>query len=146
MKAYKLLRLRKNGTLSSLFIDKTKILPLNKWLKAEAHPTKGYAFRPGYHCLRKPEAPHLTMEGRVWCEVEIEDFLTIKRPPSQGDIWFLCEWMKITKIITEPSTRLQNYYQCAQCGNCVNVSVLRGKCEICNSRKWIPCTTHTKTK
>ena len=98
MKAYKLLRLRKNGTLSPLFINKKQIIPLNKWMPAEAHLTKGFAFRPGWHCTHAPKAPHLSKKGRIWCEVEIDDFQEIKRPKSQGGKWFLANKMRINKI------------------------------------------------
>ena len=42
--------------------------------------------------------------------------------------------------------RLQNYYECIGCGNCVDVTVQRGKCEICGSQKWIAKTTYTIDK
>lgn len=47
IKGYKLLRLRKDGTLGPLFINARMRIPVGKWLKAESHPTKGYALRPG---------------------------------------------------------------------------------------------------
>ena len=53
MKAYKLMRMRKDGTLGSLFINKSCI-PLGKWLEARS-PDKGYAHRPGWRTF-KPEA------------------------------------------------------------------------------------------
>lgn len=99
MIAYKLLRLRKNGLLSPLFINKKQIIPLNKWLKAEPHLTKGFAFRPGWHCTNSCNAPHLKMEGRIWCEVEIKNFKELKRPASQGGMWYLSNWMRVKKII-----------------------------------------------
>ena len=43
------------------------------WLDAEEHPTKGFAFRKGFHCTLKPIAPHLSTKNRCWVEVEIED-------------------------------------------------------------------------
>jgi len=41
MIAYKLMRLRKDGTLGSLFINKKKVYPIGEWLEAEFIPTKG---------------------------------------------------------------------------------------------------------
>jgi hypothetical protein len=73
MKAYKLFRKRKNGSLGPLFINRKLIVSPKKWLKAESHKTKGFAFRPGWHCCSRPVAPHLSMNGRVWCEVEIQE-------------------------------------------------------------------------
>jgi len=97
MKAYKLLRNRKDGTIGPLFIDKNKIIPIGEWLVAEDHPTKGYAHRPGWHVCMDVQAPHLKMKNRVWCEVEIEDFIELKRPESQGTKWYLANRMKIIK-------------------------------------------------
>ena len=99
MKAYKLMRMRKDGTLGSLFINKKAVIPLGEWLEAEDHPTKGYAHRPGWHCTFKPEAPHLTMRGRVWVEVEVEDYGVFERPINQGGKWILAKIMKVVKIM-----------------------------------------------
>lgn len=97
MKAYKLLRKRKNGSLGPLFINKQQVIPVGEWLKAENHPTKGYAVRPGWHCTVKKSAPHLSERNRVWCQVEVEDFTKFIRPESQGGEWVLANKMKIIK-------------------------------------------------
>jgi hypothetical protein len=91
MKAYKLVRKLKDGSLSPLFINKKQRLSINDWMVAEAHPTKGYSFRKGWHCLKKPKAPHLSKKDRVWVEVEVENFETFNRPESQGGEWILAE-------------------------------------------------------
>jgi len=96
-KAYKLLRLRKDGTLGPLFINRRQVIPVGQWLQAEDHPTKGYAHRPGWHCTAKPEAPHLSKKGRVWCLVEIEDYSEFRRPESQGGLWFLANHMRVIR-------------------------------------------------
>ncbi len=95
MKACKLVRKRKDGSIGSLFINRRAKLPFGKWLQAEDHPTKGYAHRPGWHCTFRPEAPHLSMKGRVWVEVEVEDYTVCKRPVSQGGEWLLAQRMKV---------------------------------------------------
>jgi len=97
MKAHKLLRLRRDGTMGPLFINKRQVIPVGEWLQAEDHPTKGYAHRPGWHACMGVVAPHLTMKGRIWCEVEIEDFVELKRPDSQGTKWFLAKRMKVVR-------------------------------------------------
>jgi hypothetical protein len=48
MKAYKLVRLKKDGNIGSLFIDRKANLPYNEWLLAETIPTKGFATRGGW--------------------------------------------------------------------------------------------------
>jgi hypothetical protein len=97
MKAYKLIRKLKDGTLSPLFINKKSRILFDVWLEAEAHPTKGFAFRKGFHCTLKPEAPHLSTKGRVWIEVEVEDFEYFTRPESQGGVWVLAQKMKVIR-------------------------------------------------
>jgi hypothetical protein len=97
MKAYKLFKVRRDGSIGSLFIKPRDRLPLNQWLHAENIPTKGYAVRAGWHAMAKPEAPHLSPKGRRWFEVEIEDHEQYERPKSQGGIWFLAQRMKILK-------------------------------------------------
>lgn len=99
MKAYKLVRKLKDGSLSPLFINKKQRLSIKDWMVAEAHPTKGYSFRKGWHCLKKPKAPHLSKKDRVWVEVEVENFETFNRPESQGGEWILAEKMKIIREI-----------------------------------------------
>lgn len=95
MIGYKLFRLRKDGTIGSLFINKKEILPLNEWLEAKNYPTKGYAERFGWHLCEKPEAPHLSLKNRAWFKVEFMNCETIKRPLSQGGLWFLAPYIKI---------------------------------------------------
>lgn len=96
--AYKLVRLRKNGTLGPLFINRKQIFPINIWMPAEDHFTKGYSHRPGWHVTRNPYAPHLSKKGRVWVKVEVKDFEEIVRPENQGGIWWLAKWMKVLSI------------------------------------------------
>jgi hypothetical protein len=97
MTAYKLLKKRKDGTLGPLFINCSQRIPIGEMLQAEAHRRKGYKFRPGWHCMCKPEAPHLTNKGRVWCEVEILEFEEEHRPESQGGLWYLAQKMRVTR-------------------------------------------------
>lgn len=104
MIAYKLVRKMSDGTLASLFIDKTTRLPIGEWLEAEVHPTKGFALRPGWHCTLKPCAPHLAMNPvsgppRVWVKVEIEDYEFFTRPAAQGGRWALAQRMRILEVI-----------------------------------------------
>ena len=104
MKAYKLLRMKKDGKLYPLFINKTVPTPIGAWMPAECHPTKGFAVRQGWHCCFKPVAPHLKTqlangERRVLVECEVEDVTTYNRPESQGGAWILAQRMKITKIM-----------------------------------------------
>ncbi len=101
MKAYKLLRVRRDGSIGPLFINRKQRIPIGEWVNAESHKTKGYAFRPGWHCTIKPYAPHLSMKGRTWYEVEIEDFVEHKRPKNQGGMWYLANKMKLIKKYEE---------------------------------------------
>jgi len=99
MIAYKLVRKMKDGTLASLFINKKDRLPIGKWIEAESHPTKGYKYRKGWHCLLKPEAPHLTEKGRTWVKVKIDNYEFFDRPESQGGRWVLAQKMKVLEEI-----------------------------------------------
>lgn len=96
MIAYKLIRKMKDGSLSPLFINKKSRIPIGVWLDAESHPTKGFAYRKGWHCTLKPEAPHLSTKNRVWVEVEIEDF-EYYETESQGGTWVVTQKMKVIK-------------------------------------------------
>jgi hypothetical protein len=95
MLAYKLFRLRKDGTIGPLFINKKLVIKLGEWMDAENHPTKGFQVRAGWHVMAKPEAPHLKLEGRAWYEVEVENFSEEIRPESQGGKWFLANRMRV---------------------------------------------------
>lgn len=104
MKAYKLLRIKKDGKLYPLFINKTVPTPIGEWLEAECHPTKGFALRPGFHCTFRPLAPHLKIElasgeKRMWVECEVEDWESYDRPLLQGGAWILAQRMKINRIM-----------------------------------------------
>ena len=83
---YKLFEQDPSGNLFPLFIDKNSPVPLNEWIKAEYHPTKGFASRGGWHIgADVPDAPWLKSYNgtdvgfykprwkhgkRIWCEVE----------------------------------------------------------------------------
>ena len=97
MPAFKLLQLRKDGTLGPLFINRPQRIPLGTWLPAECHPTPGFAVRPGWHVSPVPAAPHLGERDRVWCEVEIKGYKTLKRPACQGGTWYIAKWMRVIK-------------------------------------------------
>ena len=99
MKAYKLVRKLKDGSISPLFINKKFRLPLGEWLESENHPTKGFKIRPYWHCTSEMRAPHLSMKNRVWVELEIEDYKIFKRPEHQGGIWYLANKIKIIREI-----------------------------------------------
>lgn len=101
MVAYKLVRVRKNGSLASLFINARDTLKVGEWMEAELHPTKGFATRFGWHCCFKPIAPHLSERGRVWVECEVEGTTVYDRPESQGGAWILANRMRITRVLTQ---------------------------------------------
>lgn len=107
MKAYKMMKKRADGTLGPLFINCRQRIPIDVWLPAEAHRKPGYAFRPGWHTLAMPVAPHLKlMKNRVWVEVDIEDYEEYARPVTQGGRWYLAQRMK---VIGELGTANRNY-------------------------------------
>jgi hypothetical protein len=93
--AYKLFSQKKDGSIGPLFINKKLRLKTNEWYQAEEHKTKGFAFRPGFHVCSAKFAPHLSEKGRVWRRVEIEGYTEIKRPDSQGGMWYLASRMKV---------------------------------------------------
>lgn len=100
MKCYKLVRLRKNGTLGSLFIHAKAVLQVGVWMEAEMFPTKGFAPRFGWHCTFLPYAPHLSEKGRVWVECDVKNFRTYDRPESQGGEWILADNIRINRILS----------------------------------------------
>ena len=90
----------KDGSLAPLFINKRQRLQHNIWYDAEAHKTKGFAFRPGWHVCCEPIAPHLSEKNRVWYKVEVEDFKYFERPIQQGKTWMLANKMRIIGEVT----------------------------------------------
>ena len=95
MIAYKLLRVRKDGSLGPLFINRGQRIERGVMYEAEAHPTKGFAYRPGWHCCAKPVAPHLSKRGRVWAKVEVYTVAQHQRPESQGGLWYTAQHMMV---------------------------------------------------
>lgn len=64
-----------------------------------AYPTEGFQVRPGWHCMSKKSAPHLSKKNRIWAEIEIKDFEVLNRPKNQGGKWYLAKWIRIKKLI-----------------------------------------------
>lgn len=107
MIAYKLLRLRKDGTLGPLFVDRSLVIKVGEVYVAKDNlPHPGLAHRPGFHCCAKPVAPHIklllkTGERRVWCKVDIGGYVKHLRPESQGGLWYTARAMRVLYIFTE---------------------------------------------
>ena len=95
MLAFKLFRLKANGSITSLFCNKSRELPIGEWMGAEIHPTKDLKVRPFWHCTTQPFAPHLTERGRVWMIIEMDGYVEMIRPKSQGEKWYLASNIKI---------------------------------------------------
>ena len=97
--AYKLVKVRKDGSIGPLFINASLRITPQKWLTAEAHRKAGFAFRPGWHCTRNATAPHLkdrlsNGQVRQWWVVEIADYEERRRPEAQGGLWYLAQQIK----------------------------------------------------
>jgi len=99
MIAYKLFRVRKNGTLGPLFIGRSIQVPIGVRLDAQPIRTKGFAFRPGWHACWKPFAPHLSKQGRVWCRVSIKGVQRHVRPEAQGGLWYTARSLKVIEVL-----------------------------------------------
>ena len=124
MKAYKLLRQRKNGTLGPLFIEASRVLELGTFQQAYCTPKSGFAVRPGFHSTPKPDAPHLSMKGRVWVECTVpgtefkrsehpelftgrngmevvpDGWYLWPRPAAQGGTWIISGQLRLDRIMT----------------------------------------------
>jgi len=98
---YKLLRRRRDGSLGPLFINRSQRLEVGETYQAESHPTKGYAFRPGWHICARKLAPHLSKKGRVWARVRFDGYTRHARPASQGGLWYVADTMTIVKLCGE---------------------------------------------
>ena len=97
--AYKLFKVRKDGSLGSLFINPAARLKKGIWLRSKTYPTDGFKVRHGWHCLGKPSAPHLSNRGRKWFKIKIKQYSKLKRPKNHGSMWFLARKMKIINEI-----------------------------------------------
>lgn len=95
MRAYKLFRVRADGTLGPLFIDATLRVPVGKRLRAKAVRKKGFKFRPGFHAVPQPKAPHLSNKGRRWYRVKLFGWRWEKRPKSHGGQWYVAKAMTV---------------------------------------------------
>lgn len=100
MIAYKLFKIRKDGSIGSLFINAAEKYDIDTWMEAQPIKKTGFAFRKGFHCLVKPVAPHLknelaSGEKRTFFKVEVDDYQYFMRPESQGGKWILAQRMKI---------------------------------------------------
>lgn len=101
MKAYKLMRVRRDGSIGPLFICTRMRIPMGQWLIAKPFPTKGYKERVGWHATHAPHAPHLSTKGRAWFEVELNGVTEFPRPECQGGLWYIAQWMKVLRPFEE---------------------------------------------
>jgi hypothetical protein len=106
--AYKLLRVRPDGSLGSLFFARKARLPTGKWLPAQNLHQKGFAYRPGWHACPWPVAPHLKMklatgETRAWFLVHLRQVTVHERDESQGGTWYTARQLKIIRRLEKKS-------------------------------------------
>lgn len=99
MIAYKLFTKHKDGSISSLFINRRSRIPLGEWLNSECITTPGFKVRQGWHCCEKPIALHLSMRDRVWYKVSIAKVTALPRPKSQGAMWYIGQRMKVLEPV-----------------------------------------------
>ena len=96
---YKLVRVRRDGTLGPLFIDRATVIVTGVWLESRAVKTEGFSFRQGWHACSKKSAPHLSKRGRVWCKVSLQGVKEHHRPRSQGGLWYTAKIMRVDKVL-----------------------------------------------
>jgi hypothetical protein len=103
--AFKLFRVRNDGTLGPLFIDTSTVVPVGQWLTGKCVPTKGFAVRQGWHAASAPVAPHLALRPkgkarRVWCKVELAGTIVRKAvPKAQGAQWLIAQRMRVIEVL-----------------------------------------------
>ena len=94
MKAYKLVRMGRDGNIYPLFVDRSTPFKVGEWIYAVPGPMDengkvksklgGLAYRPGFHCSDIPYVTHIGKKGPsgkiefmdpdyVWAEVEVTD-------------------------------------------------------------------------
>ena len=111
---YKLMRTRKDGSIGSLYVNRKYKVPRGRWLRAEAFDTSklGLKFRPGWHCMRLPFAPHLKLtDDRSWVKVEMRHVKKYDRPKSQGGEWYLAREIRILEVMHEYGRQLEREVQ-----------------------------------
>ena len=96
MIAYKIFKVRKDGSLGSLYCDTKAKYYLDKWYRSSPYYHPKLKFRPGFHATLKPYAPHIKIKkNRAWYKIDVEDYTFFDRPACQGGKWLVCKKMKI---------------------------------------------------
>lgn len=101
MVAFKLVRVREDGSLGSLFVRRSRRLPVGKWIKADlkVRPRDRVAgggvlkLRPGWHAAEKPALAHLTRTGRAVFKVRLRK--NVKRHIGPQGVWYTADEMYI---------------------------------------------------
>lgn len=110
VKAYKLFRVRRDGSLGPVIINRGARIPVGEWLECEDHSGKaksyGVAVRVGFHACAEPVAPHLTKpskkadaDNRTWYAVELEGAVEMHRGVDGGSDWFVARRMRVVERV-----------------------------------------------
>lgn len=97
--AFKIFRVRRDGTLGPLFIGRDIVIKPGVWIKAKAIRTEGFKFRPGWHACPTQNAPHLTLKGRVWAKVELRGVKLHHKPANQGGLWYTAKQLRLVEVL-----------------------------------------------
>lgn len=107
MIAYKIFKKSKSGLFKPAQVPVARLqhkgYEVGVWYPAENAQPTNLKERIGFHCVNQPSVPHIKIIPNkiVWVEVEIEDYTEIRRPQSQGGLWYLANHLKIIRELSE---------------------------------------------
>ena len=105
MLMYKVMRVKSDGMLYSINVNRRKPYNIDEWVTAEYILTKHYHDKKGFYGFEKPDVTKYKYklqrgERRVWVECEVSDYEIVYYAPDQVN-WVIAQKMKIIRALSK---------------------------------------------
>ena len=105
MKMYKIMRVKTDGMLYPIGVNRYRSYNVGEWYDAEHIESRKYKTKKGFYGFEKPSSKRYKEslrrgEKRVWVECETED-CELYYHPMDGETWMIAQRMKILRALSE---------------------------------------------
>lgn len=105
MLMYKVMRIKSDGMLYSVNVNRNKPYNIDEWVNAEYILTKHYHDRKGFYGFEKPDSKKYKDklhrgDRRIWVECEVADYEIVYNAHDQVN-WVIAQKMKIIRALSK---------------------------------------------
>ena len=105
MKMYKIMRVRSDGMLYSIGVNRNKPYDIDEWYTAEHIVSRKYKTKKGFYGFEKPDNERYKTtlqrgDRRIWVECEVEDY-EFYHHVMDGATWVIAQRMRMIRALSD---------------------------------------------